>query len=72
MGSRAGVHPYVMQRLLKQAPAYNIERLRRAYRRLLEADLSIKRGIYDDETAIHLLITELAAMANARPSAGVR
>ena len=60
IGARLRVQGFVMQRLLKQAPAYSIERLRRVYRRLLEADLSIKRGIFDDETAIELLLLELA------------
>ncbi len=60
ISARLHVQGFVMQRLLKQAPSYTIERLRRAYRKLLQADLSIKRGIYDDETALELLLLELA------------
>lgn len=60
ISTRLRVQGFVMQRLLKQAPGYSIERLRRIYRRLLEADLSIKRGVFDDETAIELLLLELA------------
>ncbi len=63
MGPKLGVQPFVAQRLLQQAPAYTVERLGRAYRRLLEADLSVKRGVYDDETALQLLVVELAALA---------
>jgi DNA polymerase-3 subunit delta len=65
IGTRLGVHGFVAQRILQQAPPYTSEQLRAAYGRLLEADLSIKRGIYDDETALELLIVELA---NAYPS----
>ena len=62
ISARLGVQGFVVQRLLKQAPAYTIDRLRQAYRRLLEADLSVKRGIYDEETALQLLLFELAAL----------
>jgi len=60
ISARLGVQNFAMQRLLQQAPAHTLERLQRAYRRILEADLSIKRGIYDDETALQLLVVELA------------
>lgn len=70
ISARLHVQGFVVQRILKQAPAYTVERLRRAYRLLLEADLSIKRGVYDDETALHLLIAELGALARATPRAG--
>lgn len=69
VASGLGVPPFVAQRLLKQAPSYTIERLRQAYRKLLEADLSIKRGVYDDETALQLLVVELANAAARRASA---
>ena len=65
IANRLGVHGFVAQRILQQAPPYNAEQLRSAYGRLLEADLSIKRGIYNDETALELLVFELA---NASPS----
>lgn len=61
---------FVIQRLLKQAPAYTIDRLRGAYRRLLEADLSVKRGVYDEETALHILLFELATLAGPSRRAG--
>ena len=63
ISARLRVQGFVIQRLLKQAPRYTIERLRRAYRRLLAADLSVKRGVFDDETALQLLLAELAALA---------
>jgi DNA polymerase-3 subunit delta len=57
---------YALDRLLGQAPRYPPQRLRAAFRRLLEADLQIKRGIYDDELALELLVHDLA---EARPAA---
>ncbi len=73
ISGRLQVQGFVIQRLLKQAPAYTIQRLRQAYRRLLEADLSVKRGVYDDETALQLLLFELAISAGThRPSGSTR
>jgi DNA polymerase-3 subunit delta len=68
IGKRLGIHSFVAQRVLQQAPPYSIEQLRAAYARLLEADLSIKRGIYNDETALELLIFELATSLASRRS----
>lgn len=65
ISARLQVQGFVVQRLLQQAPLYTIERLRQAYRRLLEADLSVKRGVHDDETALQLLLFELAALARS-------
>ncbi len=62
IASRLRVPPFAIQRLLQQAPRYSIEQLRRAYARLLEADLHVKRGVFDDETALQLLLAELAAL----------
>ncbi|MEX2158718.1 MAG: DNA polymerase III subunit delta [Dehalococcoidia bacterium] len=70
IGTRLGVQSFVMQRLLQQAPGHTLERLQHAYRRLLEADLSIKRGVFDDETALQLLVVELATAARPSPGAG--
>jgi DNA polymerase-3 subunit delta len=69
ISARLEVQGFVIQRLLQQAPLYTIDKLRRAYRLLLDADLSVKRGIHDDETALELLIFQLAALAARRPGA---
>ncbi len=66
ISARLEVQGFVIQRLLQQAPLYTIDKLRRAYRLLLDADLSVKRGIHDDETALELLIFQLAALAARR------
>jgi DNA polymerase-3 subunit delta len=66
ISAKLEVQGFVIQRLLQQAPLYTLEQLRRAYRLLLDADLSVKRGIHDDETALELLIFQLAALAGRR------
>ncbi len=70
LSARLQVQGFVVQRLLKQAPAYTIDRLRRAYRKLLDADLSVKRGVFDEETALDLLLFELASLAGTSPRGG--
>ena len=70
ISARLQVQGFVVQRLLKQAPGYSIDGLRRSYRKLLEADLSVKRGIFDDETALQLLLMELAGRPGATPPVG--
>jgi DNA polymerase-3 subunit delta len=59
-------HPYALQVLERQGAAYTIETLTQAYARILQADLSIKRGEQDGDTAIELLVFDLAAIAKAR------
>ena len=62
------VQGFVIQRLIRQAPIYTIDRLRQAYRKLLDADLSVKRGLQNDEAALELLVFELASLAATRAS----
>jgi DNA polymerase-3 subunit delta len=62
--SRLGLSPnYPIDRLLKQAAGYPMERLVEVYRRLLETDVSIKTGKWKDELALDLLVTELCHTA---------
>jgi DNA polymerase-3 subunit delta len=49
---------FVFGKLLNQAGRIAAARLEADFRRLLEADLSIKRGIHDEETALELLVAE--------------
>jgi hypothetical protein len=51
---------FALDRLLEQATRYPEARLQGAFQRLLEADLHIKRGIYQDELALELLVQDLA------------
>jgi DNA polymerase-3 subunit delta len=61
IGQRLGIgSDFVLHRVLDQADRYSLSRLKAAYRRLLEADESVKRGRYNEELALELLIHDLA------------
>ena len=63
IGQRLGIgSEFVLQRVLDQADRYSLSRLKAAYRRLLEADESVKRGRYSDDLALELLVHDLARM----------
>ncbi|HEY8491583.1 MAG TPA: DNA polymerase III subunit delta [Dehalococcoidia bacterium] len=67
VGRRLGIaSPFALDRLLQQASRAGRERLEAAYRRLLEADAGIKRGLWDEESALTLLVSDLAAGAAGR------
>ena len=51
----------LLRRLRQQARRWSLARLQSAYERILAADLSIKRGDADEDTALELLVAELAA-----------
>jgi DNA polymerase-3 subunit delta len=61
IGQRLGIGSnFVLQRVLDQADRYTLSRLKAAYRRLLEADESVKRGRYNEELALELLVHDRA------------
>ena len=58
--SRLGLKSeFPLRKTLEQAQRYPLERLKSVYKRLLEADLSIKTGRYDGGLALNLLIADL-------------
>lgn len=57
--SKLGLAEFAFRKTLEQAGKYNWERLKDAYRKLLETDLAIKTGKYDEELALNILIAEL-------------
>lgn len=60
VGKRLGLASgFVLDKTLEQARQYSMARLENTYRRLLDADLSIKRGTMDGELALDVLITDL-------------
>jgi DNA polymerase-3 subunit delta len=70
IGGRLGiVSRFALGKVLEQAGRYPPARLEASYRRLLEADASIKSGIYRDELALEVLVQDLARTA-AAPSPG--
>ena len=50
---------FALRKTLEQADRYSLERIKEVYHKLLEADLSIKTGRYEDELALNLLVAEL-------------
>ena len=53
---------FALHKTLEQADRYPLERLKEAYHKLLEADLSIKTGKYEAEVALNILIAELCQL----------
>jgi len=52
---------YALDKTLSQAKLYDFEQIKRAYDKLLETDLAIKTGKYNDQLALELLVAELTA-----------
>ena len=50
---------YALDKTLSQAKLYDFEHIKRAYDKLLGADLAIKTGKYNDQLALELLVAEL-------------
>ncbi|MDD5127149.1 MAG: DNA polymerase III subunit delta [Dehalococcoidales bacterium] len=58
--SRLGLSgDFLVRKAVEQAGKYSVARLAEVYRRLLEADIAIKRGWYDPELALNILVAEL-------------
>jgi len=53
---------YPLDKTLRQANLYDFDGVKRAYDKLLETDLAIKTGQYNDRLALELLVTELACL----------
>ena len=55
-----GLHPrYPLEKTLRQARSFPIPRLRKAFHALLDTDVAIKTGKYEDDLALDLLVIEL-------------
>ncbi len=68
IGERLGIKSgFALGKVLEQAGRCPPARLEAAYRRLLEADASIKSGVYREELALEVLVEDLARIA-APPS----
>ena len=53
------LHPYVIRKSLEQARKFSFEELKKIYHKIFEADLNIKTGKIEPETALDLLISEI-------------
>lgn len=60
MQARLGLSDFPLQKTLDQANRFSMERLKRAYKKLLETDLAIKRGEYFGDLALNILVIELS------------
>ncbi len=56
---KLGLQEYALEQILGQAREYEMERLKRAYHKVLESDIAIKTGKYRGDLAVDLLILEL-------------
>jgi DNA polymerase-3 subunit delta len=55
-----GLHPrYPLEKTLRQARSFTIPKLRKAFHSLLDTDVAIKTGKYEDDLALDLLVIEL-------------
>ncbi len=71
MARQSGVPSFKLDEMGALASRYTWPQLRRAYRRILDADLSVKRGLMSDEASLHLLVHELCALAAGARQAAV-
>ena len=60
IGKRLSITGYPLRKTLEQQGRFTIQRLAGIHRKLLEADLSIKRGATDEQLALEMLIAGLA------------
>jgi len=55
-----GLHPrYPLEKTLRQARSFTVPRLRSAFHSLLDTDVAIKTGKYEDDLALDLLVIDL-------------
>ncbi len=54
-----GLHPFVVEKMMKQAPNYSIAQLEAIYHRLLETDVAVKTGAMEPRLALDVFVTEL-------------
>lgn len=52
---------YVLTKALEQSSRYSMKRLEQVYHKLLDTDLSIKKGVWKGDLALDLLVAELCA-----------
>ncbi len=67
IGSQIGVTArYPLQKTMEQSRRLSWEDLKVRYRRLLEADLAIKRGLQEPDAALELMVADLAGSGRRR------
>jgi len=61
---------FALGKVMEQSQRYSMPQLEAAFVRLLDADASIKRGVYDEDAAIEMLLEDLAALSGRAARAG--
>lgn len=56
LAQRIGVHPFVAKKALQQAQRFSLAELLGAHEAVLQADVAIKTGQMDDQTALDVLV----------------
>ncbi len=59
LSGKLGLHPFVIKKSIEQAKKFSLEELKKIYQKIFQADLDIKTGRLDPQTALDLLITEI-------------
>ena len=55
----SGLHPFVVQKSYYLCNQFSIEQLKKIYQKIFQADLDIKTGKVEAETALDLLFAEV-------------
>jgi len=64
IGQRLGIRSdFALRKVIEQSRRYSMPQLEAAFARLLEADAAIKRGIYDEDLAVDILLEDLARLS---------
>jgi DNA polymerase-3 subunit delta len=72
IGARLGIpSDFARRKVLEQAARYSIPQIEASYRRLLETDVSIKRGVFPEGLALEMLLHDLSRLAARRRQAQV-
>ena len=59
LNKKLEIHPYVIKKAIWQSEKFSLKELKKIYQRLFEADLNVKTGKLDAQTALDLLIAEI-------------
>lgn len=59
IGRTENASDYSLRKALEQSKRYSLERVKKAFEKLLETDVAIKTGKFDGDLALELLLTEL-------------
>jgi DNA polymerase-3 subunit delta len=54
-----GMHPYTVMKAARQSEKFSLDELKKIYQKIFQADLDIKTGKIEPETALDLLIAEI-------------